>query len=166
MLKYIFGGGKMNEIKIPKSINEKLLDDEKVIGSWWHFYATNKRLFRYNRKSDYSILDYNKMTIDIRIMTSFIWGGISIIFIGLIIFFLANISSPYRRVLVPSWLYWLMLICSIMGGILFILSRKYYQIRSSDFSDKELKKWRIQKGRKTDRFIEIIKKQTGVNIEK
>ena len=148
---------------VPKGVEEKLLDGEKVIGNWWHFYATNKRLIRYNRKSDYGILDYNKISITLKIMTSFIWVAAFMIIMGFIIFFLASIFDANSNYF---WLYWVILICSIVGGILFAISNKYYQFKSLNLNEKELKKWLIPKGKKTDRFIEIIKKQSGISIEK
>lgn len=154
----------MPVVKVPKWVQNKLLDREKVIAIWWHFYATDKRLIRYNRKSDYGILDYDKISITSKKINA--WLPAFSVIMGLILFFVMNISSPYSSVIIPFWMPWLILICFIGSGILAAMSNKYYQFRSPDFSKKEHKKWLIPKEKKTDRFIETIKKQSGVSIEK
>ena len=168
----------MSDVKVPKWVEEKLLDGEKVLSKYLYFFATNQRLLRLQSSKNFGAVEYNKIskiTCDkyglgkvLRSITIF-WGLLLFIvgfisYIGLEIRFdpthVARIySDPFTS-----------LIC-FFGGIICIglgLSPKkyYYQIWSPSFDDKESKRWKMQKTKSSERLINIAKEHGNTSIEK
>ena len=145
----------MVDFKISKWIDNILQDGEKIIGKWWHYYATNKHLILFHGKTNYRILGYDNISITFEKIKKPAIYPISMILLAFILFFslwFANQISSYE---IPIWLAFLVLIGLFTASILEALPNHYYQIRSPDINKDELKKWLIPKSRKTEIFIRI-----------
>lgn len=169
----------MNNIGIPKWINEQLLKGEKVISritvgrrmNLIDYCATDKRLLRFRSKTDLDVLEYNKMSITFEkygvswhILRG-ILGVCGILLIVVAILGVGDPTGPYGLSTgkIPPPIALLFILFGVVFIVIAIISRYgYYQIRSPDINDRELKKWRIDLTRwgsgKVHRFAKNVEK--------
>jgi hypothetical protein len=176
---------------IPSWVQNRLLDNEKVIAKTTLIYATDKRLlnrFDESRWSSFkfSSLDYNQIS-DITRKKSIqgIIGFVLLLFIFLLMYILFIpdlLGHPYKLgevwitpfsgkvgdPLIPT----VALIIAIIATIILILiyPLSYYQIHSPDLDRKHMRNWRIYVpcllNGKTHRFIKIVKEEVAKNTKK
>ncbi len=171
----------MAQIKVPKSVKEHLSVDEEVIGKLsinTDYYATNKRLLVFKRSEIWvalfgllGLLAQKKYRGDIEYSRI---SGITLkkhrskllLIAGLIIalpllifgFVFMNLGEAGT---VVGWVFIMLALFTIV--IMSVMKQAYYQVESQDFTEKEMKKYRLNKprigGKKIDRFVEVVRER-------
>jgi hypothetical protein len=174
----------MGNMKIPKWVEEQLLEGEEVISkissgsrlNMVDYYATDKRLLRFSGKTDYEVLEYDKLSIAFtkyglatgifRIFS--LLFGLFCISLGILTFVGPTFHTGTSTLRTKAPFEVSLLFCGI--GFFVILAAiggryGYYQIEEQGVDSKELKKWRIGRtrwgGGKVDRFAKVVEERSG-----
>lgn len=161
----------MENIKVPKSVEEKLLEGERVVGKISNggadFYATDKRLLRFTSASDYWVLEYSqissiKLTKHVIRLTIFrllaAILGLYFIAIGINSFIDPDmISTPFGAKILLFVIGAAAIIFAIISDV------SYYQITAPDFDNKDYRRWRLQQfcltARNVKKFLKLIEEK-------
>lgn len=169
----------MVDFMVPHWVKDKLLDSEKVISKLSDgsrdYYATDRRLLSFTKKSRCAVLEYPGISITCkRRGDAFQVARVVLILIGtfVAVFGLMGIilgpvySLPGGDIEIS----FLEAIVVLAAGLLVVytavsMNNKYYQIEGQGIGDTELKKWQIRGNRwsskKVDAFAKVIQDRVG-----
>jgi hypothetical protein len=169
----------MVDFIVPHWVKDKLLDSEKVISKLSDrnrdYYATDRRLLSFTKKSRCDVLEYPGISITCkRRGYAFEVARVVLILIGtfVAVFGLMGIilgpvyGSPFGTIRINA----LEAIVLLALGLLVVYAavsqnNKYYQIEGQGIGDTELKKWQIRgnrwSGKKVDAFAKVIQDRVG-----
>ncbi len=178
----------MEYTRVPEWVKERLSEGEKVIskisivraltekamrgGVTRDFYATDKRLLNFKNKSDYDILEFDKMTVTIQEPGASVRITLRYILLFIGVAFILSSIFPFIFVLIVGgtldYTYgevWRFLFPGIVFLMMFLWPpfprRVMYQIDYPGLDNKDLKNWQIPRNNEADRFVEIIRKKGG-----
>jgi len=169
----------MADFIVPQWVKEKLLDSEKVISKLSDgsrdYYATDRRLLNFTKKSRCDVLEYPDISITCkRRGDAFQVARVVLILIGtfVAVFGLMGIilGPVYRLPGGDIHISFLEAIVALAAGLLVVytavsLNNKYYQIEGQGTGDTELKKWQIKGNRwsskKVEAFAKVIQDTVG-----
>jgi hypothetical protein len=169
----------MADFIVPHWVKDKLLDSENVISKLSDgsrdYYATDRRLLSFTKKSRFDVLEYPDISITCKrrgdafqvARVALILSGIFLVVFGL----MGIILGPVYRL--PGGnirISFLEAFVILALGLLFVYTlvsqnSKYYQIEGQGTGDTELKKWQIKGNRwsskKVDAFAKVIQDRVG-----
>lgn len=169
----------MVDFTVPHWVKDKLLDSEKVISKLSDrsrdYYATDRRLLSFTKKSRCDVLEYPDISITWKrrgyafevARVALILFGIFLAIFGLMGIILGPVyGSPLGTIRINA----LEAFVILALGLLMVYSMasqnsKYYQIEGQGIGDTELKKWQIRGNRwsskKVDAFAKVIQDRAG-----
>jgi hypothetical protein len=169
----------MVDFIVPHWVKDKLLDNEKVISKLSDrnrdYYATDRRLLSFTKKSRCDILEYPDISITCKrrghafevARVVLILLGIFIAVFGLMGIILGPVyGSPLGTIRINALEAFVLLALGLLV-VYTVLSQnnKYYQIEGQGTGDTELKKWQIKGSRwssaKVDAFAKAIQDRAG-----
>jgi hypothetical protein len=176
----------MESIKVPDGVKEQLSEGERVISglsSWFFvgsasFYATDKRLLRFTRKSECDSLPYDGLSVikknllAVSVIGSFVMvlGGLCLIAMAIVSFIGPEYTRPGGGIYSlkgPPCLSLIACLAGLWAGLVFpsLLPYGAYWIESPHLDKRELRKWRIARywftGRRLDRFVRSIEQMAS-----
>jgi hypothetical protein len=174
----------MEGIEVPDWVKEHLSEDERVISEFSpklslgdiSFFATDRRVLRFARKSDCDSVPYDGLrVVNKSLVAVYVIAGLVMVLFGLCLIALAGvmfIGPEYTRDGTIHSLQGppcLSLISCLTGlwALLFPGGLPYgaYWIESPHLDSRDLRKWRIARywfsGRKLDRFVRSIEERSG-----
>jgi hypothetical protein len=169
----------MVDFIVPHWVKDKLLDGEKVISKLSDrsrdYYATDRRLLSFTKKSRCDVLEYPDISITCKrrgcapevVRVALIISGIFIVVFGLMGIILGPVYSLPIGDIEISFLEAIVVLAaglSVVGtGVL--LNNKYYQIEGKGIGYTDLKKWQIManlwSSKKVDAFAKVIQDRVG-----
>jgi len=169
----------MVDFIVPHWVKDKLLDSEKVISKLSDrsrdYYATDRRLLSFTKKSRYDVLEYPDISITCKrrgyafevARVALILFGIFLAVFGLMGIILGPVYSLAGGNIRISFLEAIVILALGLFMVYTMASQnnKYYQIEGQGISDTELKKWQIRGSRwsstKVDEFAKVIQDRVG-----
>lgn len=169
----------MENKHVPKWVKERLAKEERVVSrissGMADYYATDKRLLKFRSRSEYDVVEYNKMRITFRkyglgwdiFRILAVLFGLLAISLGILSFvgptFVTGTTITHTKA--PLGVSFLFVVIGLFVITVALHGHyAYYQIESPDFDNEHLKKWRIQRSRwgsaKLDRFARIVKERS------
>jgi hypothetical protein len=180
----------MESIKVPDWVKEQLSEDERVISEFSSkfsvgnvsFYATDKRLLRFVRKSDCDSVQYEGLSVFKKsFLAVYILGSLVMVLFGLFLIALAIVSfvgpeftrpdGGIQSLKGPPCLSFISCLAGLWVLVFpCLLPHGAYWIESPHLDSIDLRKWRIARywfsGRKLDRFVRSIRRDHVGPLEK